>query len=100
MLDALEAKRTPSLRQFVEILVLPIVEKTREGLEGEAHVRINTTMIGHPSRPLIREEASRRRTTNAHLMTLVARAVPTLPEALLAPRMVLVTGLVLHGLVD
>ncbi len=100
MLDVLEAKRAPSLRQLVEVLVLPIADKIREGPEGEAYVRINATMIGHPSRPLIREETTRRQATNARLMKLIAGATPALPEPLFGPRMVLVTGLVFHGLVD
>jgi AcrR family transcriptional regulator len=100
MLDDLEARGAPSLRSLVEVLVLPIADKVWEGEGGEAYVRINAAMIGHPRRPLITPETTRRRDPNARLMRWIARATPALPRPLFGPRMVLVTGLVLHGLVD
>lgn len=100
MLDELEERGTPSLRSLVEVLVLPIADKVRDGEGGEAYVRINASMIGQRHRPLINPETTRRRDPNARLMRLIARATPALPKALFGPRMVLVTGLVLHGLVD
>jgi AcrR family transcriptional regulator len=100
MLDALEAKGQPSLRSLVEVLVLPVADKLAEGPAGEAYVRINAAMIGHPRHPLINLQTTRLQKTNARLMRLIAEASPSLPGPLLGPRMVLVTGLVFHGLVD
>lgn len=99
MLDEL-GKARPSLRALVEALVLPVAKKVQDRDGGEAYVRINAALIGHPGFPLLSQRSTRENRTADRLFRLVARATPKLPEALREPRMLLVTGLVFHGIAD
>lgn len=100
MLDALDDTRRPPLRGLVEALVIPVAEKLRDADGGEAYVRINAALVGHPRFPLLSRRSTRDNRTAARLLQLVARATPALPEPLREPRMLLVTGLVFHGIAD
>ena len=60
----------------------------------------NAALIGHPRLPLLSRRAFRENPTTDRLFRLVARATPALPEPLREPRMLLVTGLVFHGIAD
>lgn len=100
MLDALGSARRPPLRSLVEALVIPVAEKVRDPDGGEAYVRINAARIGHPRFPLLSRQSTRENRTAARLFQQVTRATATLPEPLREPRMLLVTGLVFHGIAD
>jgi AcrR family transcriptional regulator len=99
MLDDLGAGRPP-LRKLVEALVIPVAHKVQDRDGGEAYVRINAALIGHPGFPLLSQRSTRENRTADRLFRGVVRATPKLPEALREPRMLLVTGLVFHGIAD
>lgn len=100
LLDALGRTRRPPLRRLIEALVVPVAEKVRDPDGGEAFVRIHAALIGHPRFPLISGHPTRNNRTADRLFRLVGRVTPSLPEALREPRILLVTGLVFHGIAD
>ena len=100
MLDALGSTRRPPLRRLAEALVVPVAEKLQDPDGGEAYVRLNAALLGHPRFPLISRGAWRGNRTAERLFGLIAGATPALPEPLREPRILLVTGLVFHGLAD
>ena len=100
LLDQLGSARRPRLRRLVEALVVPVAEKLRDPDGGEAFVRIQAALLGHPRFPLLAGEEPPENPTAVRLFDAVARTTAALPEALRGPRMLLVTGLVFHGLAD
>jgi AcrR family transcriptional regulator len=99
MLDALEAAGPPDLRSLVEVLVRPVADEVRNPDGGAAYVQLNAALIGHPEFALL-SRRTRLNPTADRLLRLIAQASPDLPPALLGPRMLLVTGLVFHGIAD
>ena len=100
LLDALGRTPRPPLRRLVEAFVVPVAEKVSDPDGGEAYVRINAALVGHPRFPLLSRHSTRDNRTADRLFRLVGRMTPALPEALREPRMLLVTGLVFHGIAD
>jgi AcrR family transcriptional regulator len=99
MLDALGAEGQRDLRSLVEVLVRPVADEVRDSDGGAAYVKLNAALIGHPRFPLLSRRATRNPTAD-RLLRLLSKAAPTLPEPLIGPRMLLVTGLVFHGVAD
>ena len=77
----------------------PVADEVRNPDGGAAYVKLNAALIGHPKFPLLSPRATSNPTAD-RLLRLVAKAAPSLPEPLLGPRMLLVTGLVFHGVAD
>jgi AcrR family transcriptional regulator len=99
MLDALGANAQRDLRSLVEVLVRPVADEVRNPDGGAAYVKLNAALIGHPRFPLLSRRATLNPTAD-RLLRLLSQAAPTLPEPLIGPRMLLVTGLVFHGVAD
>jgi AcrR family transcriptional regulator len=99
MLDALGAEGRRNLRSLVEVLVRPVADEVRNRDGGAAYVKLNAALIGHPRFPLLSRHATLNPTAD-RLLELVTRAASSLPKPLLGPRMLLVTGLVFHGIAD
>ncbi len=99
MLDALGPEGRRDLRSLVEVLVRPVADEVRNPDGGAAYVKLNAALVGHARFPLLSGQA-RRSPTTERLMGLVAKAAPALPKPLLEPRMLLVTGMVFHGVAD
>ena len=98
-LGALGANAQRDLRSLVEVLVRPVADEVRNPDGGAAYVKLNAALIGHPRFPLLSRRATLNPTAD-RLLRLLSQAAPTLPEPLTGPRMLLVTGLVFHGVAD
>lgn len=99
MLDRLEACEEATLRDFVEVLILPLSDRLMDPDGGSAYVRLGANLIGHPSFGTSSPEA-RAQSTPARLFGHLARRAQPLPPSLLQSRILLVTGMVFHGLSD
>jgi AcrR family transcriptional regulator len=98
-LDALEADPRASLRDFVEVLVRPLADHVRRAEGGVAYVRISASLLGHPEfSPMSRRKTAE--PTSARLLSHFVRRTTTLPPEQVGPRMLLVTGMLFHGLAD
>ncbi len=100
MLDEAEAEGAPSLRDLAEALVLPVAEKLEDPDGGRAFLRLNAQLIGHPSFPLLSLHTQRINRGADRLNRLIVAAAADWPEALWAPRWLLLLGLLFHGMAD
>ena len=99
MLDTLEASPETTLRDFVDVLVSPLAEELLNPDGGAAYVRIAASLIGHPEfSPLT--SARREQGTAARLFRHIAQTSYALPNRLIGERMLVVAGMVFHGLAD
>ena len=98
-LDVLEGAGSESLRDFVEVLVYPLAEEVLNPDGGVAYVRMTADLIGHPEfSPLSRERTGR--PDPARLLGHIVRTAHELPHHLVGHRMLLVTGMLFHGMAD
>lgn len=98
-LDRLEVSGDAALRDFVEALVWPLAEEVLNEDGGVAYVQFNANLVGHPDfSPLARR--STEQATPARLLEHIVRTARELPRTLVRPRMLLVTGMLFHGLAD
>jgi len=99
MLDKLEASQESTLRDFVEALVSPLAEELQNPDGGAAYVRLAASLIGHREfSPLAPDQRAQK--TAARLYDNIARASRALPNISIDERMLLVAGMVFHGLAD
>lgn len=102
LIDMLEAQAgdTP-LRAWVEALVRPLAAKLDDDDGGRAFLRVQAELMRQPERTL--EQRAKQNRGAERLMRGMTRATTSttpVPRALLASRMLLVTGLLFHGLSD
>lgn len=100
MLDEIETRDSPSLRDFAEALVLPVAEKLDDRDGGLAFLRLNAQLIGHPSFSLLTLHTQRINRGTDRLNRLIAANAPEWPRALWVPRWLLLIGLLFHGMAD
>jgi AcrR family transcriptional regulator len=102
MIDALEACASePPLRAWVEALVRPLAAKLDDDDGGRAFLRVQAELMRQPAASL--EQRAKDNRGAARLFRGVTRAMQgagPVPRAVLAARMLLVTGLLFHGLSD
>lgn len=99
MLDTLEASPQATLRDFVDALVSPLAQELLNPDGGAAYVRIAASLIGHREfSPLASER--RAQETAARLFSHIARNSHALPNRSIGERMLVVAGMVFHGLAD
>ena len=99
MLDQLEASSEATLRDFVEVFVLPLAERLIEADGGVAYVRISASLIGHIEYSTLSSEAITQKTA-ARLFGHFLRKGQPLPGSLIPARMLLITSMVFHGLAN
>jgi len=99
MLDQLEASSEATLRDFVEVFVLPLAERLIEADGGVAYVRISASLIGHSDYSILSSEAITQKTA-ARLFGHFLRKGQPLPSSLIPARMLLITSMVFHGLAN
>lgn len=99
MLDQLEASSEATLRDFVEVFVLPLAERLIEADGGVAYVRIGANLIGHRDYSTLSSEAVAQKTA-ARLFGHFLRKAQPLPSSLIPARMLLITSMVFHGLAN
>ena len=100
MLDEIEMRGEPSLRDFAEALVLPVAAKLDDPDGGLAFLRVNAQLIGHPDFSLITLHAQRINRGTDRLNRLITANAPDWPKALWMPRWLLLIGLLFHGTAD
>lgn len=98
-LDQLEASSEATLRDFVEVFVLPLAERLIEVDGGVAYVRIGANLIGHSDYSTLSSEAVAQKTA-ARLFGHFLRKAQPLPSSLIPARMLLITSMVFHGLAN
>jgi len=100
MLDEIEAAGPPQLRELAQALVLPVAEKLDDPDGGRPFLRVNAQLIGHPRFALLDLHTERINSGADRLNRLMMTTVPDWPEALRAPRWLLIIGLLFHGMAD
>lgn len=102
LIDELEAQAgAPALRAWVEALVRPLAAKLDDDDGGRAFLRVQAELMRQPEATL--EQRAKQNRGAERLMRGMTRATTSavpVPRALLASRMLLVTGLLFHGLSD
>ena len=101
-LDTLErAGRQHDLRCLAEALVLPMVEEAEEPDGGLAFVRISAQLMGHPVYSHLFFGNWAAQVPGAlRWARLLAEAGPEVPPAYVRARVLLMAGLLLHGISD
>ncbi|MBK7775011.1 MAG: hypothetical protein IPI43_12915 [Sandaracinaceae bacterium] len=102
MIDALEAGTgEPPLRAWVDALVRPLAAKLDDEDGGRAFLRVQAELMRQPDATL-EHRAKQNRGAERLLrgMTRATTGAVPVPRALLAARMLLVTGLLFHGMSD
>lgn len=104
MLDRAMADSQPkaaSLRQLVEALVIPVAEKLADQDGGEAFLRISAELAASNTLDYYQPSAKPLRLNREDtLAQLIIEQLPDLPQAIVEQRMMLVVGLLFHGLAD
>ncbi len=99
LLEELESRPAPRLRGFVEALVYPLAEHVRSTPGGRAYLCMSAGLLGHPEySPMSRESTAS--PTAVRLMSHLSERSRRLPHDAVGPRMLLVTGMLFHGLAD
>ena len=99
MVDALEARTDPTLRDAVRAVVMPVARKLDDPDGGSAYVSIQAQLLGHPGFPEIAGTAQPLAAT-ARLWRLTDRLAADFSTPLRVPRYLLVTGLLFHSIAD
>ena len=102
MIDALEAGTgAPPLRAWVDALVRPLAAKLDDEDGGRAFLRVQAELMRQPDVTL-EHRAKQNRGAQRLLrgMTRATTGAVPVPRVLLAARMLLVTGLLFHGMSD
>lgn len=102
MIDALEASTSePPLRAWVDALVRPLAAKLDDEDGGRAFLRVQAERMRQPEASLeLRAKQNRGAERLLRGMTRATTGAVPVPRALLAARMLLVTGLLFHGMSD
>jgi hypothetical protein len=100
MFEALEARRDASLRELVEVLVLPLVAKLDDPDGGTAYVRVMAQLIASPAHAFLDPAARRASAGGDRLMRAISGQLSDLSRAVQRMRTLLVVSLLFHGLAD
>ena len=99
-LDDLEASGRLEVRELMKALVVPVFEKLDDPDGGADYVAIFAQLVGSPTTSVLSNGAVRANRGADRLMRLLERVCPELPRAVRAPRYLLVTELLFHGITD
>jgi AcrR family transcriptional regulator len=99
LLEELEQKPGAPLRGFVEALVYPLADHVRVADGGRDYLCMSADLLGHQKfSPMSRQSTSS--PTAARLLGHIVELSQALPQHAVGPRMLLVTGMLFHGLAD
>ena len=100
MLEKLEPIEDASLRQLVEVLVLPLVAKMDDPDGGTEYVRVMAQLIGSPSHSFLDQGTGGMHAGGTRLMRAISKRLANLSRPELRMRTLLVVSLLFHGLSD
>ena len=98
-LAALEADPESTLRGFVGALVEPLADHVRRAPGGPEYLLMSADLLGHPEFSNLWLQRLRH-PTGLRLMQNMMAFSQALPQEVIDPRMLLVTGMLFHGLAD
>jgi len=100
MLDEMESAGQLTIPNIVRCFVLPIAEKLHDPDGGVSYIRVNAQLVGSSDYNLFNLRKEYTDPKQDRLMSTMMKVVPSLPEPLRMPRMLMVTSLLFHGLAN
>ena len=98
MLDGLVEHGEPSLRQLIEVLVLPVANHVAQQENSLAFLLINAQMMTSDAYAKIADERAHTVPEVRRLEKMIARVLPPMDKQVLRARFLLVQSMLFHGL--
>jgi AcrR family transcriptional regulator len=100
MLGELESRDDVSLRELVEVLVLPLVAKLDDRNGGPEYIRVMAQLVGSPTHSFLDQGTRPMRAGGDRLMRAISDKLIGLSRPARRMRTLLVNSLLFHGLSD
>lgn len=100
MLEKFESTEEASLRELVEVLVLPLVAKLDDPDGGPEYIRVMAQLIGSPTHSFLAQGTRGMHAGGSRLMRAISQRLAELSRPDRRMRTLLVVSLLFHGLSD